>query len=58
MVKLFDSEVAGPALCTFMQYSIAFCRLLEVASEVRFGKTVVKISLDVRVKFVCSTLNH
>ena len=42
VAELIDSMLNGPFWCTFMQYSIAFCRLPEVAGDVISGSTFVK----------------
>ena len=50
MVELFDSMLAELVLaCTCMQYSITFCTLLEVASDV--STFVTQIVSEIGVKF-------
>ena len=47
--ELFDSVSVsdGPVLCTFMQYLITFCSLLEVASDVISGEAKEDVCLHV-----------
>ena len=57
MVELFNCLPAAPVLCTFVQYSIAFCSRPEVDSDVISGMVVDYFGMDVRVKFGDSRSN-
>ena len=58
VAELFNFMPAGPVSCTFMQYSVALCTLLEVASGVISGVIVEVIDVDIVVKFDGSTSNR
>ena len=58
VAELFNFMPAGSVSCTFMQYSVALCTLLEVASGVISGVIVEVIDVDIVVKFDGSTSNR
>ena len=43
--------VAGPDLCTFMQYSITFLHPTEVGSDIIYATFWMQVVLDDTVKF-------
>ena len=55
IVKLWP---AGPFLCTFVQYLVAFCSRPEAVSDVTSGRFVGPMVPDKRVKFRYPRLNH
>ena len=51
MTKVCTSVPVAPILRTVVQYLIAFCSRLEVASDVISGANVEQVGMDVLVKF-------
>ena len=58
MAELLDCLPAPRVLCTFVQYSIAFCSRPEGATRVMHGRCVRQIVPNKAVKFRDTRLNR
>ena len=54
LTELFDSMPAGPALCTYMQYSVTCRSILEAACDAISDTALEDVGRDVRVNLDCS----
>ena len=58
VTELFNYLPAALVLLTFVRYLVAFCSLLEAASDVISGMAVEWGGVDVHIKFVDSRSNR